>query len=219
MSKDLHWITQELPENYKEMIFFSLDISKYNLLFCKEQSNLNIINDPNTVTYKILKAIRDDSSYLKKISKIKYNLKTFKEAKSKNSFKSDTEEAINNYILYRLSKKHEGKVYQKFNKLNQDLIQLSEKIDKNTFIFNYSIKECLKLFNNEDVIIYYSPDLKQIKKPEHLEIINILLKQYSKVIINTYDNPIYKKHFKNWIKKKRPGQANKIKIECVWKNF
>lgn len=226
MIKNAYWVIEELPNNHQEMIFFIPEFNKSNFYFLKDSSNINILNDTSQSLHKILKAFRDDKNYIKKLLKIKYNSKTFKEAKLKHKFKSENEEAINEYILYRLSKNHEGKIYQK-NSLNKnsiscdikELSNISSKLNKKTFIFNYSLKEVLKLFNNEDLIIYYSPTPKDVKSPEHLEIINILLKHYSKIIINTYDNPIYKKYFKNWIKKKKPGQNNKVKIECIWKNF
>ena len=148
--KDNDWILAELPENHKELIFFSPELNKHNLFFLKESSHINIINDPNDSIYKILKAIRDDNSYIKKLLKIKYNSKTFKEAKLKNKFKSDLEEAINKYVVYKLSKKNEGKLYQKNTKnygpITCDLNSLSElavKINKNTFLFNQTIKASL----------------------------------------------------------------------------
>lgn len=218
MIKDAHWVTEELPENHKEMIFFMPECNKSNFYFLKDESNITILNDPNSILYKVYKSIRDDKLYTKKISKIKHNLKTFNQAKQKKTFKSEIDEAINIYTLYKLSKKNEGKIYEKNKKNSIDLKDLS-RINKNTFIFNHSLKESLKIFNNEDILMYYTPDLRDIKSPEHVEIINILLKHYSKVIINSYENPVYKKYFKNWNKKKKPNQKNKLKVECVWKNF
>ena len=200
---------------------------KCNFYFLKENSKISILNDPSINFYKILKGLRDNEQFLKKLSKLNFNLKTFKKEKQKKSFKSELEESINSYVLYKFSSNNNLKDYKKNtdckNSLCSDIKELSKisfKIEKNnTFIYKYSLIEALKLFNNEDIVIYYSPTIKEINSPDHKEVINILLKQHSRVIIHSYENKIYKKFFKNWTKKRKPGQKNKNKIECIWKNF
>lgn len=225
MTNNTQWLIDEFPEEHEKMIFFSPDCKKCSFYFSKNLAKISILNEPEIKYYKILKSIRDNN-FVKKILSLDLNLKTFKKEKQKNKFKNDLEEAINFYVLYKLSKNNNLKDYKK-NSENKgsifaepdELKELSKKIDQNTFIYNYSIIECLKLFNNEDIFLYYSPALKEIEKKEHTQVIDILLKQHSKILIHAYDNKIYRKYFKNWKRKKRPDIKNKIKLEYIWKNF
>jgi hypothetical protein len=227
MVNNFLWVSEELPTLHAQMVFFSPDCKKCNFYFFKEASQISILNDPSNNFYKILKSLRDNEQFLKKLSKLNFNLKTFKKEKQKKTFKSELEESINSYILYKFSLNNNLKDYKKnidcknsIMSSVKELSEISSKINKNnTFIYNYSLIEALKLFNNEDIVIYYSPTIKEISSPEHKDIINILLKQHSKVLIHSYDNKTYKKFLKNWTKKRKPGQKNKNKIECIWKNF
>jgi hypothetical protein len=227
MTINYSWVTDELPPQHVDMIFFYPDCKRCNFYFLKENSKISILNDPSVNFYKILKGLRDNEQFLKKLSKLNFNLKTFKKEKQKKSFKSELEESINSYVLYKFSSNNNLKDYKKNadckNSLCSDIKELSKisfKIEKNnTFIYKYSLIEALKLFNNEDIVIYYSPTIKEINSTDHKDVMNILLKQHSKVIIHSYENKIYKKFFKNWTKKRKPGQKNKNKIECIWKNF
>lgn len=227
MINNSNWVLEELPNNHQEMIFFAPDCNKCNFYFLKEPSFISILNDPSNLFNKVLKSLRDNEQFLKKISKLNFNLKTFKKEKQKKFFRSELDESINSYILYKFSLNNNLKDYKKnidcknsITSSISELKELSKKIQKeNTFIFNYSIKDSLKLFNNEDLIIYYSPTYKETQDPKNKEVIEIILKHYSKVIIHSYDNKFYKKLLKNWNKKRKPGQKNKNKIECIWKNY
>jgi len=221
------WVMDELPAQHANMVFFTPDCKKCNFYFLKEASYISILNDPSNSFYKILKSLRDNDQFLKKLSKLNFNLKTFKKEKQKKSFKSELEESINTYILYKFSLNNNLKDYKKNTDCKssitssiKELSQICSKMDKkSTFIYNYPLLDALKLFNNEDIVIYYSPTIKEINSPEHKDVINVLLKQHSKILIHSYENKIYKKLLKNWTKKRKPGQKNKNKIECVWKNF
>lgn len=210
MIKNSKWVIDEAPIDHKDMIFFSPDCRDYSFYFSKEVSCASILNDPSDSVFNILKVLRDSNNlFFKKINNLKLNNKTINAEKQKKIFKNDLEKAINNYILSKSKK----------NKMSE-LKALSDKMDKNnTFIYNYSLFDCLKLFNNENLFIYYSPGLKDIKEKNHYKILDLLIKHYSKIIIHTYDNKLYKKYFKDWNKKRKPNQKNKIKIECIWKNF
>jgi len=227
MINNSEWVLEELPEQHKDMIFFAPDCKKCNFYFLKDCSKISILNDPTNNFYCILKNIRDNDLFFKKLSKINFNSKTFKKEKQKKHFKNELEESINRYILYKFSLRNNLDIYKKNidckNSITsgiKELKEISKKIQKNnTFIYNYSVYDSLKTFNNEDLIIYYSPTEKETEDPEHKKIIDIILKHHSKILIHCYENKNYKKFFKNWNKSKKPGQKNKNKIECVWKNF
>jgi hypothetical protein len=209
MIKNSKWAIEEAPADHKNMIFFSPDCRDYGFYFLKEVSCASILNDPSDSICSTLKVLRDSNSlFFKKISKIKLNLKTINEEKKKKFFKNDLEKAVNNYVL------------SKNKNLVSEFKVLSERMEKNnTFIYNYSLLECLSLFNNENLFIYYSPALKDIKDKNHFKLLDILIKHYSKIIVHAYDNKLYKKYFKEWNRKRKPNQKNKVKIECIWKNF
>jgi hypothetical protein len=217
MIKNSEWVMEELPPEHKDMIFFSPDCRENSFYSSKETSMFSILNDPSDSLHSILKALRDNNSlFFKKISKVSLSLKTFNLEKQKKVFRSEIEKAVNNYVLTKYNVRSKNNKSKNIDKLKI----LSEKINKNnTFIYNYDVIKSLNLFNNESLLIYYCPTQKDIKEKDHYKILDVLLKHYSKVIIHTYDNKLYKKYFKNWNKKKKPNQKNKFKIECIWKNF
>jgi hypothetical protein len=212
MIKNSKWIIEEAPLEHKEMIFFSPDCRDISL-YLKEISTTVILNDPLNRFGSILRILRDnDDLFFKKIKSINLNSKTFTIEKQKKTFKSDIEKALNNYILSRYNKNNK--------KFIDELKDLSLNMNKNsTFIYNYNTIDSLKKFNSENLFIYYSPTIKDINQKDHSNILDVLFKHYSKIIIHAYDNKLYKKYFKDWNKKKKPNQKIKTKIECIWKNF
>lgn len=233
-------IISEFPENYQDLIYCEPFCGCCSVFLKKQPSKIDILNDANIGIYTLIKTLQNNEKHFSnKIKKIKFNKTTFKSELLKKTFKSDLEYAVNQYVLYRMSRASLCQTYSwSKNKKNQtdvcswntnfeNFSKISERLFE-VFIYNKSPVEIIKNFNCEDVLLYCnmpyycgSKCLKTAYKPEiteeeHVEISKILLKFNGKVILNNLDSYLYKKLYKDFNRKKI---SDKNKTEYIWKNF
>lgn len=233
-------IISEFPENYRDLIYCEPFCGCCSTFLKKEPSKISVLNDTNIGIYTLIKTIQNNEKYFfNKLKSIKFNKSTFKAELVKNAFKTETDHAINQYIVHRMSRASLCKTYSwsaakknqedfcSWNTSVDNLHVVSEKL-YGVFLYNKPAIEIVQNFNCDNVFLYcnmphYSKSkcLKTAYKPEmdekdHIEFSKIILKFNGKLIIHNLDSNLYKKLYKNLNRKKI---INKNKIEYIWKNF
>lgn len=233
-------ITAEFPENYQELIYCEPFCGCCNVFLKKQPSKISILNDSNLGIYTLIKTLQNNEKYFSnKLKTIKFNQTTFKSELNKKEFRSEVEHAVNQYILYRMSRAGLCKTYSwsaskknqvdlcSWNTTIETLSEISKKLE-GVFLFNKPANEIVKNFNCDNVLLYcnmpcycgskclktaYKQDMSQ---EDHIEFSKLLLKSTSKVVVHNLDSNLYKKLYKTFNRKKI---INKNKIEYIWKNF
>lgn len=232
-------IISEFPENYQDLIYCEPFCGCCNVFLKKEPSKISILNDFNLGIFTLIKTLQDnENSFLNKLKKIKFNKTTFKKEFNKTDFKNETERAINQYIVHRMSRGSLCKTYSwSISKKNQgdvcswntgveNLQKVSEKL-QGVFIYNKSPQEIVSNFNCDNVLLYCNMPCycgrpvktaykQEMSEKEHIEFSKLLLKFTGKLIIHNLDSSLYKKLYKSFNRKKI---INKNKTEYIWKNF
>jgi DNA adenine methylase len=234
-------ILEEFPENHKELIYCEPFCGCCNVFLKKDHSEITALNDLNNGISNFLTVLRDDGKKaIGKLKKINYNQQTFKKELKRSNFKNNIDYAINQYILYRTSRGGLCKNYcysktkrkkiediESWNTNVENLNQISLKLS-DVFIFNSPASEIIGIFNSENVLMYCDPPRyvnnrksqcpykDYMTEEEHVELSKILLKSNSKIILSGSDSLLYKKLYKEWVRRKI---SNKNKKEFIWKNF
>mgnify|MGYP003337288209 FL=1 len=232
------WLLSNFPDDYENMTYVEPFGGSVNLIFCKNRSKFEVINDQNKELINIYRAMRDEPSELiKKIISHKFTVEDFEKAESRKVFDDYLDEAANNIYLRKTSKNGLKNKFQKPAnptnwKSNIKTITSYSKIMKNIYILNKNALEVIDTFNSEDSFIYCDPPYLHENKvskimyngemtPEtHMELFRLLNEFKGKVILSGCLSPLYKRIYKNWNMAKKRIDSGKTKVtEIIWKNF
>lgn len=221
------WVIEHFPKNYMDMTYFEPCCGGASVFLNKIPSEEEIINDLDKGVVSIFKALRDEpKEFIDRIKKIKYLEETFSEAvKRENDFEDYIDQAINEYILRRMSRGGLKKAFAWSERLRggkpgdvnawETMIELlpdiAERV-KNVVILNKHFKEVIKVWDCENVLIYLDPpylpltrakgseDLydNEMSVEDHIDLLNCIKDAKSKVIISGYNSPLYNKYLKEW---------------------
>lgn len=118
-----------------------------------------------------------------------------------------------------------------WNYLPGTVIEVCERL-KDAQIENIDALKLVKRYNSEDTLIYCDPPYLQelrkknmyaheMKREEHIRLLELLKESKSKVIISGYDSELYNEILKGWRTDERPAiaQMGLHRIEKIWMNF
>lgn len=250
------FVIENFPENYQELTyceFMCAGASVFlNKLPCKEE----VINDIDPGIVHIYKALRDESKeFIERLKRIRYTERSFKMAltRSEEGFDDYIDHAVNEYMLRRMSRGGMRKSFawsdrerggkpgdvNAWETMLLELPRISERV-KNTIILNKSAFDVLKVWDEENVLIYLDPPYMsdtrsdgskniyqfEMTVDDHITMLNLVKNARAKVIISGYTCPLYNRTLKGWkVKKKNvPNNAGQTKtkerrIETIWMNY
>ena len=216
------WIIQYFPENYKEMVYLEPFCGAASILVNKESSFEEAINDEDKGIIKIMRAIRDQKNeFISCLRKIRCTKKVFEKACTRTEFVNDLDEAINEYILRRMSRGGLKKTFAWTNRQKITTLANITKIAKrieNVYVFNKPAIDVLNAFNQENTLAYIDPpEIEEFTEEQHIKLADLLRSYKGKVIISSIVSPFYIRLYKSWrcVKKKPAG----LKPECIWLNY
>lgn len=232
------WILSKFPENYEEMTYVEPFGGGINMLFSKNKSVREIINDKDVDVLNIYRAVRDEPlELIRKANLFKHSQEDFEKIEKRKQFEDYLDQAVNDLLLRRTSKNGLKKSYIKTANIKswKDSISLlsqnSERL-REVFILNKSAIESIKAFDAEDTLLYCDPpylhDTKvsklvydsEIKPEDHIELHQVLNDFSGKIILSGCISPLYKRLYKNWnMSKKRINTTKDKRTEIIWTNF
>lgn len=237
------FILSHFPENYEQMTYVEPFCAGGVIFLNKLPSTTEVISDSDHGVIAVLKALRDEpKEFISRIKRTKYSERSFKIAfnKSQNDFEDYIDQAVNEYILRRMSRAGLKKSFTMSEELTDPdawdtmadkLEEVSERI-KDTTILCKNFVDILKSWDEEDTFFYLDPPALSSAEPiesyeltveDHMNLIHLAKNARGKVMISGFSSPLYNRSFKTWKCKKKPiTPAAKLKdkrVECVWINY
>ena len=115
--------------------------------------------------------------------------------------------------------------------LPQIILDVCDRL-KDAQIENVDALQLIERYNDADTLLYLDPPyLQNIRKrnmyacemtdKQHIELLELILKRKSKVIISAYDNELYNEYLKGWYtaEKNTVAQAGKHRVEKIHMNY
>jgi DNA adenine methylase len=236
------WIIEHFPEDYQKMLYLEPFCGGASVLFNKDSSEQEVINDLDKDVINLFKVVRDKPQcFIKKVSKIKYSEKNFLNAlDSKDN--DELGSAVNEFIVRRMSRGGLKKAFawsdrerggkpgdvNSWETIIKLLPTISERL-KDVFILNRNALEIIRMFDEENTLCYcdppYLPETREANDlyshemniDGHIELSEILNRFKGKALISGYPSRLYNKLYKNWKceKKSIANHSSQQKIKPV----
>lgn len=229
-----NWLISNFPEGYEELVYCEPMCAGASVFLNKEASTQEVINDIDTGVVYVLKALRDEpNEFIERVKKLKYSEKAFKSAMTKadtGEFEDYIEQAINEYILRRMSRGGMKKAFAWSDRLRggqpgdvnawetmiDELPIIAERL-KNAIILNKDVFEVLKIWDEDNTLFYIDPPYlhltraagatdvyeHEMTEEQHINLLHFAKNAKGKVIISGYQSPIYSRNLKGWRTKKK----------------
>jgi len=233
------WIVSHFHEQYTEMTYVEPFSNDINMVLEKEKSSVEVVNNLNQDICNICFALRDESKeFIRRLNLCKYCEETFERAKikaSKKLFEDYLDQAVNEFVLRKMSRGGNGKTFLKSKDLKfwekniKICNELSRRIQE-IFMFKKLANDVIQAFNSENTFLYCNPPRLQesnladslyssdMTTQNHIELSHLLNSFNGKAIISGYQSPLYNRLYKNWNMEKKKIENTKI-VEVIWKNF
>jgi len=232
------WILSQFPENYQDYTYIEPYGGAANILFCKDKSKTEIINDQDIEITNIFRALRDEADeVMKRLGSFKAVADHFSKAEKKKSFEDYLDHAVHDLFLRKITKNGNKKQFAKPSNLTtwkngiKSLKEYSARMH-GVYVFAKPALEIISSFNFEDTLLFIDPpyltDNKMSKvvyssdmpPEEHIDLSRALNDFNGKVILMGVMSPLYKRLYKNWnISKNRIDNGKEKRTEIIWKNF
>lgn len=232
------WILSQFPENHEEMTYIEPYGGSADILFCKDRSKTEIINDKDVEIVNILRAVRDESSELvKRLNTFKTVADFFEKVSKKKNFDDYLDHATHDLYLRKISKNGNKSQFSKpTNPLTwkngiKSLNDYSKRL-QNVYLFCKPALEVIGAFNCENTLLYCDPSYlidnkvsktvytSDMPPEDHIELSRVLNDFSGKVVLSGVMSPLYARLYKNWnMAKKRIATGKDKRTEIIWKNF
>lgn len=232
------WILSQFPENYEAMTYVEPYGGSADILFCKNRSTTEIINDRDVEIVNILRAVRDESSELvKRLSTFKTVADVFEKVNKKKNFDDYLDHATHDLYLRKISRNGNKSQFSKPSsstiwKNNIKSINDYSTRLQDVYLFCKPALEVIYAFNCEDTFLYCDPSYlidnkvsktvytSDMPPEDHIELSRFLNDFSGKVVLSGVMSPLYARLYKNWnMAKKRIATGKDKRTEIIWKNF
>ncbi len=229
----------------KHNVYLELYGGSLSVLFNKQRSSIETVNDLNGEVVNLFRVIREKSDELSFLinytpySREEY-IKSYKES-------SDDMERARRFLVRCWQGFGAANLYQNgfksgqqsnspnpsraWAKLPEALIQASERL-KGVQIEQLPALELIKRYDTKDVFIYadppYLPETRknylykhEMNRKDHEELLSHLLSHPGKIMLSGYDNGLYDQILAGWRKEKRDTNAENglRRTETIWMNY
>ena len=180
------WIIDLFPQNYQEMVYLEPFCGAASVLLNKDFSREEIINDTDEDIIVLFRVLRDQcTQFLRKVKKVNYKKSRFETALNKKEFSDDLSQALNEFILRRMSRGGLKKAFSWSDRKRggqpgeinawESIIDLLPEISKRlqtVIILNKPAISLIKTFCDPDVLCYCLPPWQKVRteNEEFLEI-------------------------------------------------
>ena len=237
-----NWTIDHFPEGYQEMDYVEPYVAAGSVMFNKEPSQFEVINDLEAEVVQIYHALRDEPTmFIGRLKRVKYCESTFLKAAKK---VQDTEkwddymdQAVAEFKLRKMSRGGDKKNFTPRNGhpeyleraaavWKQDIAGLSEVAARlqSCHIMQKPTVDLLKAFNSKGTFVFASPPplpkndmVDESEFVEHTKTADLLRQYDGKVIVSHTSSPLYRRLYRDWryARKKSSNQ----KIEMLWMNY
>lgn len=250
------WVIEHFPENYEELDYCEPFCSGASVFLNKKPGREETLCDIDRGVICIFKSLRDEPrEFINRIKRIRYTENTFKRAQrlSETNIKDYVDKAINEYVLRRMSRGGMKKsfawdgrirggqpgVINAWETMYKQLPLLAKRVE-NINILNTCFKKVVKIWDNEDMLIYLDPPYlpstrsegatniyaHEMSVDDHVAMLNFAKSARGKIIISGYASPLYNRHLSGWncYKKDMPNHSSQAKkkdrrVEVLWCNY
>jgi DNA adenine methylase len=235
------WIIENFPSNYEELTFVEPLCAGASVFLNKNPSTQEVLNDIDRSLICIFKTLRDEpKEFFDRIKRIRITERAFKMAQSKaeSGFEDYVDQAVNEFVLRRLSRNGLKKSFYAgtttWQKTIAELNDIAERV-KNCTILNTSAFDVLKVWDEDDTFWYLDPPCLPNAREEnlgqthghhmtvedHIQLIALAKNSRGKVLISACSSPLYNRGLKGWKTKKKnvPGSNKDRKLEVLWMNY
>lgn len=227
------FVISHFPENYEQMTYVEPFCAGASVFLNKKPSVVEVISDIDDGVVAVFKALRDEPrEFINRVKRTTYSERAFKIAlnKSEQAFDDYFEQAINEYILRRMSRGGLKKAFAWSDRMRggkpgdinawetmlEQLSIISERIQQATIVCK-DFTEVLKAWDEENTLFYLDPPYLHSTRSEgstelyeheltvedHMNMIHLAKNARGKVIISGYSSPLYNRSLKNWKCKKK----------------
>ncbi len=240
------WIINHMPKHHS---YLEPYFGGGAILFNKEPSRIETVNDLDDDVINLFKVIREQKEELiMKIVFTPYARQEYNNAFPENPEELEEVERAKNFLIrsgmghgFRLCEKCGWKkdVYAReaayavryWNDLPEVITNVAQRL-KMVQIEHKPAVELIKSFNHDNVLIYADPPYvlstrtrkqyqHEMSDRDHVELLEALLLHTGPVMLSGYDNDIYNGYLKEWKKISIPARAENSlpRIECLWMNY
>jgi DNA adenine methylase len=239
------WIIKQIPPH---KVYVELFFGSGSVFFTKTPSHIETINDINGDVVNYFKVIRNNSEELSRLINLTpWAREEYSNSYERNNNDTEVERArkfaINCWMSYGASQhKYNGfrtgvsptapQVTKIWNKVPKVILQSVIRL-KDAQIENRPALDIIKKYNNPDTLIYLDPpylhESRKFTKHykyemtdfDHKELLQLILKSKSKIILSGYDNELYNNQLKDWVKltKQARCETGDKRTEVLWLNF
>lgn len=236
------WICEYIPKHdvYMEPFAGSLAV-----LFNKQQSHIETVNDIDGEIVNFFRILRDRSEELERL--IEFTSFSRLEYKAAYEFSEDDLERARRFAVRCWMGFGCGNLYQNGFKSGQqtnspnparawsqlpETLRLAAERLKMVQIENLPAIELIKRYDTEDVFIYADPPyLHGVRKnylykyemqdSEHEELLKVLFKHPGKILLSGYDNDMYNDMLPDWhkVQKHTRVEGGRARTETLWMNY
>lgn len=236
------WIIENFPPEYEELTFVEPMCSGASVFLNKNPSKQEVLNDIDRSLMCIFKTLRDEpKEFFDRLKKIRISEKAFKSAHQKleEGYEDYVEEAINEFVLRRLSRNGLKKTYApgsttSWKAIISEIELIAERV-KDCNILSTTVFDVIKVWDEDDTLWYLDPpalpnpreeNLPQTSSnymtvEDHIQLIALAKNARGKVLISACSSPLYNRSLKGWKTKKKnvTGTNKDRKIEVLWMNY
>lgn len=229
------WVVAQFPAGYETMSYVEPFGGGANLLFCKNVSKIEIINDLDNEIINLFRAVRDEPHELiRRMHLYKCCPESFEKLEKKKQFDDYLDQAVHDLLLRKMSRHGLKKSFAKPStpvawKNGITAIQQYADRLKEVFVLQKPAFELMQTFDAEDVLLYVDPPylhdtktkelaISDMSVENHMEMNRILNAFKGKVVLSGVMSPLYKRLYKDWNIAKKKINTSK-ETEIIWKNF
>lgn len=220
------WIIEHLPEGHETMVYLEPFCGSASVLINKPLSSEEAISDLDQGIVKIMKTVRDEcDDFVNSLQRIRLAQDTFDKALECKEFHDDLDEAVNEFILRKMSKNGQKEAFDKKNDQKswetsiKVLPKIAQRIER-VYIFDKPAATVLNAFNKPNTLAYIDPPaLEEETEIQHAKLAEMLRNFKGKVLVSGHPSSIYNRLYKSWRCEKKKPVPKTGKQECLWLNY
>jgi DNA adenine methylase len=222
------WLIKYFPKNYAELAYCEPFCAGASVFLNKEPSPEEMLSDTDCGVVHIFKALRDEpKEFISRIKRTRYTERAFKMAQNRteNGFTDYIDEAVNEYILRRMSRGGMKKSFawsertrggqpgdlNAWETMIKQLPLIAKRV-ANITILCEDFREIIKVWDEENALLYLDPPYLHSTRSEnatevyndemtvedHMDLLQLVKNARGKVVLSGYSSPLYNRNLKEW---------------------